>query len=71
MKVTDLMPLADGRADIVRRIEGVSGDRRMRHEWIVRFGYGKVRPWVTRRHDEDGNEVISADRRPRHARAAR
>ncbi|MEO6999222.1 MAG: glycoside hydrolase family 15 protein [Terracoccus sp.] len=48
VRVTDLMPLGDGRADIVRRIEGVTGTVRMRHEWVVRFGYGKTRPWVTR-----------------------
>ncbi|OFE17645.1 glucoamylase [Humibacillus sp. DSM 29435] len=48
VRVTDLMPLGDGRADIVRRIEGVDGTVRMRHEWVVRFGYGKTRPWVTR-----------------------
>ena len=42
----------------------------MRHEWIVRFGYGKVRPWVSRRADER-RRGDPADRRPRHARAAR
>jgi GH15 family glucan-1,4-alpha-glucosidase len=60
VKVTDLMPLGDGRADLVRRIEGLAGTVRMRHEWIVRFGYGKVRPWVTRRDDEQGRKVVSA-----------
>ena len=60
VKVTDLMPLRDGRADILRRVVGVSGTVRMRHEWVVRFGYGKVRPWVRRRLDGSGNEVISA-----------
>ena len=47
VRVTDLMPLGDGRADIVRRIEGVTGTVRMRNEWVVRFGYGQTRPWVT------------------------
>jgi GH15 family glucan-1,4-alpha-glucosidase len=58
-RVIDVMPLADQRADIVRRVEGLSGTVRVRHEWVVRFGYGKVRPWVTRRHHE-GEEVITA-----------
>ncbi len=49
VRVTDFMPIGDGRADVVRRIQGVSGTVRMRHEWVVRFGYGKVRPWVSRR----------------------
>ena len=44
----------------MRRVTGVSGTVRMRHEWVVRFGYGKVRPWVRRRHDGTGNEVITA-----------
>jgi GH15 family glucan-1,4-alpha-glucosidase len=60
VKVTDLMPVADDRADVVRRIEGLSGTLRMKHEWVVRFAYGDVRPWVTRRRDEDDKEVISA-----------
>ncbi len=58
--VTDLMPIGDGRADVVRRVEGIAGTVTMRHEWIVRFGYGKIRPWVARRKDQEGRNVISA-----------
>ncbi len=57
--LTDLMPRGDGRADLVRRINGVSGTVRMRHEWIVRLDYGKVRPWV-RRETICGEKVITA-----------
>ena len=64
VKVTDLMPLADNRADVVRRIEGIRGTVRMRHEWIVRFGYGDIRPWVTRREDEEGGRLIAATAGP-------
>ena len=60
VRVVDLMPLGDGRADVVRRVEGVRGTVRMYHEWIVRFGYGKIRPWVTRRRDDEDREIISA-----------
>jgi len=63
VRVTDFMPVGDGRADLVRRIEGVSGTVRIRHEWVVRFGYGKVRPWVSRRADAPqigSGEMISA-----------
>jgi GH15 family glucan-1,4-alpha-glucosidase len=63
VRITDFMPIGDDRADVVRRIEGVSGTVRIRHEWVVRFGYGKVRPWVSRRKDapEIGSgEMISA-----------
>ncbi|CAN5599970.1 glycoside hydrolase family 15 protein [soil metagenome] len=44
--VTDVMPAEDNRADLIRRIEGISGSVTMRHEWIVRLGYGKTVPWV-------------------------
>jgi GH15 family glucan-1,4-alpha-glucosidase len=64
VKVVDVMPLGDHRADLVRSVEGVSGSVVMRHEWIVRFGYGKVLPWVMRRSDEDGNRVIAATAGP-------
>jgi GH15 family glucan-1,4-alpha-glucosidase len=63
VRVTDLMPLGDDRADVLRRVEGLEGTVRMRHEWVVRFGYGRTRPWVTRRSDdrEGGtDELISA-----------
>src|SRR3546814_7869387 len=53
------MPIGDGRADVVRHITGVTGTVAMRHEWVVRAAYGKVRPWVHRR-DVDGLEVIVA-----------
>ncbi len=53
--LTDLMPRGDGRADLVRRLRGVRGTVRMRHEWIVRIDYGKVHPWVQR-------EVIGGER---------
>ncbi len=64
VKVTDLMPFGDRRADLVRRVEGLSGTVAMRHEWIVRFGYGKVRPWVMRRKDDEQYPVISATAGP-------
>jgi GH15 family glucan-1,4-alpha-glucosidase len=63
VRITDFMPIGDARADVVRLVEGVSGTVRVRHEWVVRFGYGKVRPWVSRRTDapEIGSEeMISA-----------
>ncbi|HET6653370.1 MAG TPA: glycoside hydrolase family 15 protein [Nocardioides sp.] len=59
VRVVDAMPVNDGRADLVRRVTGVEGTVRMRHEWIVRFGYGRISPWV-RRVDVHGTRVISA-----------
>ncbi len=62
VRVIDAMPTDDGRADIVRIVEGVSGTVRMEHEWVVRFGYGKVKPWVSRGHGPAGDKdpIISA-----------
>ena len=57
--LTDLMPRGDGRADVVRRVEGVRGTVRMRHEWRVRLDYGAIVPWV-RRQTVDGEAVITA-----------
>jgi GH15 family glucan-1,4-alpha-glucosidase len=58
----DVMPTNDGRHDLVRRVSGVRGTVRMRHEWVVRFDYGKVRPWVTRHRegpDADGEAIVA------------
>ena len=60
VRVTDVMPLGDERADLVRRVDGVSGTVRLRHEWVVRFQYGKIRPWVSRGKDGDDSPLISA-----------
>ena len=51
VRVTDHMPLGEDRADIVRQVEGFRGTVRMRHEWVARFDFGKIRPWVMRRAD--------------------
>ncbi len=60
VQVLDAMPAADGRADVVRQLRGVRGSVRMRHEWVVRFSYGKVRPWVHRIFDHHGNPALHA-----------
>jgi GH15 family glucan-1,4-alpha-glucosidase len=57
--LTDLMPRSDNRADLVRKLKGVSGTVRIKHEWRVRMDYGELRPWV-RRDTVDGDEVITA-----------
>lgn len=58
--VVDAMPLADGRADLVRRLEVTSGTVTVEHEWVVRFGYGDIEPWVRRVTDPSGDEAIRA-----------
>ncbi len=55
----DVMPTGDGRADVVRRLTCTRGNVRVRHDWVVRTDYGKVRPWV--RHDQaHGEDVVIA-----------
>lgn len=61
--VVDAMPVGDNRADLVRIVRGVRGTVTMRHEWIVRFGYGKTIPWVTRvpdASDHGADEALQA-----------
>ncbi len=55
----DVMPTGDNRADLVRRLTGVSGSVRVRHEWVVRMDYGLIIPWLRRR-GLRGEEVITA-----------
>src|SRR5581483_6256536 len=49
--VIDFMPVAErtGKVDVVRMLEGRQGRVAMRTELVLRFDYGRVIPWVTRR----------------------
>ncbi|QDZ14232.1 glycoside hydrolase family 15 protein [Humibacter ginsenosidimutans] len=51
VEVVDVMPRNDDRADVVRRIRGVSGHVEMRVELRMRFGYATSVPWVQQMHD--------------------
>jgi GH15 family glucan-1,4-alpha-glucosidase len=56
--VIDFMPPADGVADLVRIVCGLSGQVTFQTELVVRFDYGSTVPWVTR--IEDGTiEMIA------------
>jgi GH15 family glucan-1,4-alpha-glucosidase len=59
LRVTDFMPMGDRRSDLVRRVEGLEGRVVVRHELVVRFDYGRIRPWVHRDRPH-GTEVIVA-----------
>jgi GH15 family glucan-1,4-alpha-glucosidase len=48
VRVVDCMPPREHDPDIVRVVEGVSGEVTMRMELIVRFDYGSIVPWVRR-----------------------
>jgi GH15 family glucan-1,4-alpha-glucosidase len=46
VRIIDFMPPGDGRADLVRIVEGLEGEVRMRMELVIRFDYGSIVPWV-------------------------
>lgn len=58
--VTEAMPVGDGRADIVRRLRVLDGTVTVEHEWVVRFGYGAIHPWVRHVTDPHGSDAIRA-----------
>lgn len=59
VEVTDLMPHGDRRADVVRRVRGISGSVEMHVDLRVRFGYADALPWV-RQVSEDGRHALIA-----------
>ena len=60
VRLVDAMPPHDGHTDVVRRVEGVSGEVEMAMRWVIRFGYGEVVPWVRRITDTDGRPALLA-----------
>ena len=46
VEVTDFMPHQDGRADVVRRVQGVEGSVTMMEDVRIRFAYAATIPWV-------------------------
>ena len=48
VRMIDFMPPRGVAPDIVRIVEGLDGDVPMRSELVIRFGYGKIVPWVRR-----------------------
>jgi GH15 family glucan-1,4-alpha-glucosidase len=48
VRLIDCMPIREDHPQVVRMVEGVSGEVEMRMELSMRFGYGLVLPWVRR-----------------------
>ena len=46
VRLIDFMPPRDERPDVIRIVEGVRGQARVRMELIIRFDYGSIVPWV-------------------------
>lgn len=56
---TEFMPVGGNGNTVIRRIEGLNGRVVMRQELELRFGYGKIVPWVHRIHDDDGEALLA------------
>src|SRR5438477_7063700 len=48
VRVLDFMPPRGRAPDIVRIVEGLSGEVAMRSELVIRFDFGRIVPWVRR-----------------------
>ncbi|MCJ0701701.1 glycoside hydrolase family 15 protein [Frigoribacterium faeni] len=59
VEVTDLMPYGDRRADVVRRVTGVSGTVTLHVDLAIRFGYGSAMPWVRQVTDGDDTALVA------------
>ncbi|UKA49760.1 glycoside hydrolase family 15 protein [Arthrobacter sp. FW305-123] len=57
VRVIDFMPVRDDAVDLVRIVEGLSGEVTMQMELVLRFDYGRVVPWV--RHSEHGISAVA------------
>ena len=60
VRLVDCMPPGDGRHDLVRLVQGLSGEVEVRLEWRVRLGYGRDVPWVRRVADDSGDAAVLA-----------
>ena len=59
VEVTELMPHGGRRADVVRRVRGISGTVVMTQELRIRFGYADALPWIRQFRDESGQGIIA------------
>lgn len=58
-EVVDLMPHAVGRADLIRRVRGVSGRVSFHEELRIRFDYSRALPWVRQIGDADNPAIVA------------
>ncbi|MGA1835312.1 glycoside hydrolase family 15 protein [Herbiconiux sp. 11R-BC] len=58
VEVLDAMPHGDRRADVIRRIRGVSGTVEMRQELAIRFGYADALPWMRQTPEHGDHSVV-------------
>ncbi|GGE86165.1 glycoside hydrolase family 15 protein [Mycetocola zhadangensis] len=58
-EVVDVMPQSDHRADVVRRVRGISGRVEFAQEIRIRFGYSSAMPWVRKVPEESGTALVA------------
>ncbi len=58
-EVTDVMPYGDRRADLIRRVRGISGRVEFVQELRVRFDYARVMPWMRQAGTADEPQLIA------------
>jgi len=59
VEVQDFMPHGDNRADLVRRVRGITGSVAMKQELRIRFGYGGTVPWVRQLTNESTHGLVA------------
>src|SRR3984893_15677415 len=57
VRVIDFMPPRAKASEIVRIVEGLTGEIEMRSELVIRFDYGTIVPWML---TSDGDHVATA-----------
>ncbi|MCU1558481.1 MAG: glucoamylase [Microbacteriaceae bacterium] len=59
VEVVDLMPHGDRRADVVRRVRGISGSVAMVQDVRIRFDYSGAVPWVRQVKEKRGPALLA------------
>jgi GH15 family glucan-1,4-alpha-glucosidase len=59
VEVTDLMPYGDRRADVIRRVRGISGSVTMVEDLRIRFAYTTAIPWIRQMPDHGQNALVA------------
>ncbi len=60
VEVVDFMPHSEDRADVLRRVHGVSGSVEMTEDLRIRFGYATTMPWVRQVQTADDHGLVAA-----------
>ncbi|WP_438352149.1 glycoside hydrolase family 15 protein [Microbacterium sp. CJ88] len=57
--VTDVMPHGDRRADVIRRVRGITGTVEFTQELRVRFDYARAMPWMRQAGTADAPALVA------------